>query len=76
MSIRTALVALGLALAVTPAVAGPSGQHSAQSAEHGSAASAHGSAAVATGASIAVAVPVLGAGSAHGLAMRGDGDGC
>ena len=64
MFTRSILAAAGLALAVTPAIAGPSGQHSAQSVTHSEQAVAHGSAAVASGASVVVAVPVLAVGSA------------
>jgi hypothetical protein len=52
-------LALVATLFVTPAIAGPSGQHSAKSVQHSGQASSHGSAALSTGAAIVSAVPLV-----------------
>jgi hypothetical protein len=79
MKLLTAIsaAALSLSLASLPAMAGPSGQHSAASAEHSAAAASHGAAAVASGVTTVVAVPVVAVGSAlvvTGAALESVGD--
>lgn len=75
---KIATLATALAVTATMGLAGPSTQHSAQSAAHSGAAASHGSAAVASGAATVVAVPILVVGgtlslSAAALQSAGDG---
>lgn len=69
MSFRVTSLALSASLLVTPAFAGPSGQHSAQSVGHSAQAASHGLAAISTGAASVAAVPIFAFGSA--LAVSG-----
>ena len=74
---RLTLATAALALAVTPALAGGSGQHSARASDHGAAGPAVFFCALPRGATVAVALPVLAAGSAiavTGAAIESVGD--
>ncbi|MGJ8624167.1 MAG: hypothetical protein ACSHW1_15530 [Yoonia sp.] len=55
--------AIALSLAVSPALASPSGQHSANASDHSAQASAEGSAAIASGTAVVASVPVMVMGS-------------
>jgi len=59
MTLRSLSLVLIAGLTVSPAFAGPSGQHSAQAANHSGQATSEGSAAVGTGAASVVAVPIF-----------------
>jgi hypothetical protein len=78
MFIRTTSLALFATLFVTPSFAGPSGQHSAQSANHSGQAASHGSAAVSTGAASVIAFPIFAFGASvaiSGAALEEIGEG-
>lgn len=78
MFIRATSFAVFASLLVTPAFAGPSGQHSAQSVDHSAQGASHGSAAVSTGAASVTAVPIFAFGSAlavSGAALEEVGEG-
>lgn len=59
MTIRFTSLAIIFGLAASPSIAGPSGQHSAQSVEHSAQAASHGSAALVSGAATVTAVPIM-----------------
>lgn len=69
MSIRSILFGLALATTATAAVAGPSGQHSAEATYHSGEAVSHAGTAVASGAATVAAVPIVAVGST--LAVTG-----
>ena len=71
MTKRIASLALLMSALVTPALAGPSGQHSTNASHHSGQASIEGSAAVSTGTAIIASVPIMAVGSA--LAISGAG---
>ncbi|MEO9652182.1 MAG: hypothetical protein ABJ360_18900 [Roseobacter sp.] len=64
MFLRSALIGLTLATTATAALAGPSGQHSAEATYHSGAAASHAGNAVVSGAVTVAAVPIVAVGSA------------
>lgn len=78
MIFRSTIIAFLAACAVTPALAGPSEQHSAQALDHSGAAASEGSAAVASGVAEVTSVPIILFGSSvavTGAALEEVGEG-
>jgi len=70
MFIRSALIGLTLAATATAALAGPSGQHSAEATYHSGEAASHAGAAAVSGVATVAAVPIIAVGSA--IAITGE----